>query len=497
MGTALRTSLLALAATVALGIPATASAANSLGPNMFGISVGGDIQNEDPATMGRDLDVLETAGARWLRIDINWAQIQAGGASSYKWDAIDRVVQGANAHGMQVLGIIAYTPSWARPSDTSSRYAPDPAKYAAFARTAAQHYSAMGVHAYEIWNEPNNASFWNPKPDPRAYTKLLKAAYPAVKEVDPQATILAGATSPAATNGTNISPVDFLKGIYANGGGDSFDAVSHHPYSWPAAPGDAESWSPWHQMYGTSPSLRSVMIANGDGGKKIWATEFGAPTDGPSGSHVSEATQAQMISKAYSLWESYDWGGPLFAYEGRDLGTSTSTRENFFGMLRHDFSEKPAFDAYRIAAEAADGDTGGDTGDVPTTIVVKGKGKGKGPGRVRGRVSTIAEPPAAEAASTEPPATEGTEEPTDDPAEPLMATGRVQLRLRKRDNGRWHNVGRIRNSRLTVNGRFYQRLRSFRHRRLRSGRYRVRVHYPGSEEVAPATTLSRVFKYRH
>ena len=35
-------------------------------------------------------------------------------------------------------------------------------------------------------------------------------------------------------------------------------------------------------MYGTYPSLRSTMTDNGDGGKKIWATEFGAPTNGPS-----------------------------------------------------------------------------------------------------------------------------------------------------------------------------------------------------------------------
>ena len=37
----------------------------------------------------------------------------------------------------------------------------------------------------------------------------------------------------------------------------------------------------------------------------------------------------------------------------RDLSTITSTRENFFGFLRHDFSPKPAFTAYQQAALAA------------------------------------------------------------------------------------------------------------------------------------------------
>src|SRR5690606_12770362 len=112
--------------------------------------------------------------------------------------------------------------------------------------------------------------------------------------------------------------------------------VSHHPYCWPALPGAAHSWSAWHQMAGTSKSLRSVMVANGDGDKRIWGTEFGAPTGGPAGTHVTEAEQAQMIARAYGLWQGYEWAGPLFVYEGRDMGTSQTTRENHFGLIRHD-----------------------------------------------------------------------------------------------------------------------------------------------------------------
>lgn len=38
----------------------------------------------------------------------------------------------------------------------------------------------MGVHAYEVWNEPNIVNFWAPGPDPARYTQLLKLAYPAI-----------------------------------------------------------------------------------------------------------------------------------------------------------------------------------------------------------------------------------------------------------------------------------------------------------------------------
>lgn len=359
---------LALALLIALGAPASASASNTLGAKMFGVSPGGAFQNSDAGTLSRDLDTLQRAGSKWLRVDINWAQIQRSGPTSYDWAAIDRVVQRAQARGMRVLGTIVYTPGWARPSGTSATYGPEPASYALFARRAVKHYSAMGVHTYEVWNEPNVPAFWTPAPNVAAYTRLLQAAYPAIKAADPQATVLTGGTAPELTEGTSVvavdwlngiyangrvAPVDWLDGIYANGGRGFFDAVSHHPYCWPEMPGKATAWSAWYQMYGTNPSLRSVMVDNGDGAKKIWATEFGAPTNGPSGSHVSEATQARMIARAYEVWSNYSWGGPLFTYSGRDLGTSTSTRENFFGLVRKDFTRKPSFSAYRAAATGA------------------------------------------------------------------------------------------------------------------------------------------------
>jgi hypothetical protein len=93
------------------------------------------------------------------------------------------------------------------------------------------------------------------------------------------------------------------------------------------------------------------MTANGDSAKKIWGTEWGAPTGGPSGSgFVSEAVQAAHITEAYRLFASYPWTGPLFVYNFHDNGTDTSTKENFFGMLRYDWSQKPGYAAYRAAA---------------------------------------------------------------------------------------------------------------------------------------------------
>jgi hypothetical protein len=328
----------------------TTTTANPYGASMPGIAAGGSIQNEDSTDLTTDLNIDQTAGAKWIRIDINWAQIQAGGPTSYDWTNIDNVVEGAEARGMSVLGILVYTPSWDRPTGSGANYGPTPASYAAFASAAVAHYSALGVHAYEIWNEENTVASWTPAPNPVAYTALLQAAYPAIKQADPTATVVTGGLAPATDDSSgDIAPVEFLGDVYADGGQGYFDAVGMHPYCWPANPGDADSWSAWYEIYGTSPSIRSLMVAHGDANKPVWATEFGAPTGGPSGSYVTDAQQASMISQAISLWSSYSWAGPIFVYQGRDQGSDTSSVYDFFGLSNYDGTPKPSFTAYQNA----------------------------------------------------------------------------------------------------------------------------------------------------
>jgi hypothetical protein len=329
---------------------AHAAVANALGANIVGIAAGGSLQNDDSTLLSKDLDLDQRAGSKWLRIDINWAQIQSAGPNTYNWGPIDAVVQGAEARGMSVLGTILYSPDWARPAGTSSITTPNPKLYASFAAAAAQHYSALGVNAFEIWNEPNTAQFWAPSPNVTDYTTMLKDSDTAIKSVDPSARVITAGLAPAANDGTNIAPVSFLQGIYANGGKGSFDAVGMHPYCNPVLPGAPDAWSAWYQMYGTPTSLRSVMIANGDGAKKIWGTEFGAPSSGISG--VSAAFQASTVTRAYQLWSSYSWAGPLFFYQGRDDGNDAGNRFDNYGFATTDFNPKPSFFAFQSAAQS-------------------------------------------------------------------------------------------------------------------------------------------------
>lgn len=61
------------------------------------------------------------------------------------------------------------------------------------------------------------------------------------------------------------------------------------------------------------------MANNGDGGKQIWATEFGEPT-----SKVDEATQADRIRDFITTWRTLPGADPAFVYTTRDRNTGSS-----------------------------------------------------------------------------------------------------------------------------------------------------------------------------
>ena len=290
---------------------------------------------ESPTQMNADL----VRRFYWSAIELQRGQ--------FSWAATDAFVHAANARGLRVLALADYTPAWAR-SGATDKYPPtDLRDFATFVRTAAQRYAPMGVHAWEIWNEPNNAMFWAPNANPAAYTTLLKLAYTAIKSADPSATVVTGGLSPASDNGRDVSPFTFLEQIYALGGGSSFDAVGYHPYSYPYAPMYAASWNTFYR----TPDVHALMAAHGDGAKPVWGTEVGFPT-GTATKAVSESTQAAYISAAIDQWTTWSFHGPIFFYTIRDLGTDLTDVNDNMGMVRRSGAPKAVFGSVRVALQA-------------------------------------------------------------------------------------------------------------------------------------------------
>jgi hypothetical protein len=130
-----------------------------------------------------------------------------------------------------------------------------------------------------------------------------------------------------------------VNGYYANGAKGYFDGIGIHPYCYPTLPNDSDiSWSTFKQQW----TVHDIMVTNGDGDKLVWNTESGAPTDVGTG-HVTDAVQAETIRQVLQAGLDNLWMGPQLIYTLRDPGTSTTDREDHFGIVRRDFTPKPAY----------------------------------------------------------------------------------------------------------------------------------------------------------
>jgi hypothetical protein len=298
------------------------------------------LADPDAATMEREFDLMAAMHVTWVRMDIDWSAIEYE-RGQFDWTYPDRIVNAALKRHLNVIAILDYTPHWARSSATT-RFAPPNhlSDYADFARIAAARYAPHGVRTWEIWNEPNSDIFWQPRPDANEYGALFRAAASAIRGVDPNATLLTGGlTRGADIPDGQVSQTTYLDQLYSNGTAQLADGIAVHPYSFPSLPMNVDQAAVGG--FKDLPALHALMDRHGDGGKKIWITEFGAPT-GTGSEAVSEADQAAAIVQAGQQVQLWDWAGPLIYYDLFDDGDDRTDIEQNFGVLRRDLTPKPA-----------------------------------------------------------------------------------------------------------------------------------------------------------
>ncbi|MGW0160151.1 cellulase family glycosylhydrolase [Mycobacterium sp. NPDC003323] len=294
-----------------------------------------------PAELATAMQAFEQMGVTQIRVFLPWRAMEPN-RGAYNWTIADRILDAAAQRGIAVVGAVTSTPIWAsRNGFWLPNAAPnDPADYARFMTQVALRYGSASANpriaAYEIWNEPNANIGWSPEPNVAGYTALLKAAYTAIKAVEPTALIIGGVLGAGLSFGTwTINPVSYLTQMYANGAQGYFDALSFHPYNFSSSfsAGMPYANTPYRQLM----SLRQLMDGAGDADKLIWTTEYGVPT-----SAVSAATQAAWIVDFADTWSSLDGVGPMFIYSLSDRPNETP-----WGIYDRNWVAKPAVEAIR------------------------------------------------------------------------------------------------------------------------------------------------------
>jgi hypothetical protein len=309
----------------------TASAAPLGGINLFG--------DASPASVDGQLAVAHTLHARLVRIEAPWSELEPLGPGQINPTPLahlDRVVNDAAADGIRVILLVDSTPCWAssapapllrgcsstRPGQASAWPPSNPPDFAAFVAYLAQRY---GTHlaAIEVWNEPdkiNQLYFAGPE-KPRHYAAILRAAYTAIKQANPNVLVLAG--SLVGANGV------FLRELYAAGIKGYYDGLAVHFYTLTLA---------------ALRAIREVQLANGDRAP-LWLDEFGWSSCWPryklqqEQACVTRQVQARNLSDVFrSLARTpYVAAEVLYKLEG-------SSAEDF-GVLSESGAPKPAFAA--------------------------------------------------------------------------------------------------------------------------------------------------------
>lgn len=308
-------------------------------PYVGGVAVGAG----QPWNTRRALDYQEVSanGATWLRSDFAWIYVEPV-QNDYRWALFDPVIANVNQFGLKYLAILHTVPDWA--NGGAGDYGPvtNIATIKNYSYLTAKRYLPLGVTHYQIGNEINLPHPGWGTPNGATYvTKFLapqaEGVRQAATELGIPATIMFGSMAPTEFTG-GTEPNTFLTAAYGAGAAGKFDLMAWHPYVGSLTPTNSP------HMNADVVGIWNIMNSNGDGAKKIWATEYGQPTGG--NFSITEAQQVTDMVEAVNLWYGKSMTGPLLYYQHRDQGTSATEREEHFGMMRVDGTKKPSWTTY-------------------------------------------------------------------------------------------------------------------------------------------------------
>lgn len=283
-------------------------------PDGFGVNI--HFTDPKPGEMER----FAEAGFKWVRMDLGWAGIEKQ-PGKYDFSAFDRLVGHLDKVKARAYFILDY--GHPRYDGGLSPHTPEGrAAFAAYARAAAAHFKGRGV-IWEIWNEPN-ISFWKPRPNAEDYTKLANATVDALREGDPDAYVMAPASSQF--------PWEFFETLFASGILEKLDAVSVHPYRESNPETAADDYGRLRAMIAryASPGRKMLPIVSGEWGYSTAEKRF------------SEAEQARYIVREYLSNLANGVNISIF-YDWKDDGPDPKENEHRFGTVRQDLTPKPSF----------------------------------------------------------------------------------------------------------------------------------------------------------
>jgi hypothetical protein len=275
---------------------------------------------------------MSSLGVNWEREDLSWGSIEPQ-KGVFDWSRFDKTVTAAKEHGITILPIVGYAPSWTSPTDSAA--------YAEFVAAAVARYgpgTTDNLQWWELWNEPYFAYAWSGHmPEPEAYAKDVLAAAEAAKALAPSVKLLVAADyqESAQTGGSSKEQKTWVDDMFTAAPtlGRWIDGVSVHPYGGdPALPlkqkgGYLDTSGKWG--FQRIDTIREKFLAHGVN-VPFWITEEGWSTW-----NMSEETVAHNYADLFPQIKARPWIRALFPFGLRE-GTAHPTNDQAaYGLLKY------------------------------------------------------------------------------------------------------------------------------------------------------------------
>lgn len=342
---------------------------------LFGDGFGINIKSEKITKP--ELDMIAALGIKRVRTSITWYSVElekgkyfwnydqpresdADDYATRKWYGYDSFIASLKERklhpditlheGSFVYGRLVNT---APPGKTPAYVVSAPhtdtelAAFASFAAATVQHYKGIyGQNAitWHIWNEPDTDGGFAPKTDAGIVGKLVSLSCEAIKQVDPQATVMGPALS---AYGDGDLRYNFMEGMFSLSNPlNCIDGFTVHPYR-SAVPETAPTdYAKVRQVLAKwQPANRPPV--------KVAVDEWGYSTNKQVvipwpqlWRNFSGEEQAALMLRMYLTNLSNDV--PLTViYDWRDNGTDPYNWEHHFGVIGYNKEEKPAYKMFK------------------------------------------------------------------------------------------------------------------------------------------------------
>lgn len=286
----------------------------------------------------RSITLMQEAGVGWVRLDFLWSDIepQEGKLDFAKYDDIVKLLK---SKGIHILGVLHYSTDWASSGGEWNCPPRDNKVFVKYVTEVIQRYKSK-VKYWEIWNEPDSATYWKEQDGLKSYCILLKDVYSAAKKADPECKIL---------NGGLANGLASINRLYDNGAKDYFDILNLHFFQNPLYPNVIKAVASYPKL------AYKIMQRNGDADKKIWITEIGCPgvkrglkTDNWwAGKNPNESLQGKWLKSVYAELLKNPKVEKVFWAFFRDTLDHWKNGVDYFGLVRWDYSCKPSFKSYQ------------------------------------------------------------------------------------------------------------------------------------------------------